>query len=91
VFRRRRINGNFGAASTLSKGKGGGMTDEILEKMKKGVYYPGNHLGRKQKLKDLVDKGYLHPMDGSFLCGPDSEPNYRLTDKGLLHKGRKVK
>jgi hypothetical protein len=67
------------------------MTDEILEKMKKGVYYPGNHLGRKQKLKELVDKGYLHPMDGSFLCGPDSEPNYRLTDKGLLHKGRKVK
>ena len=67
------------------------MTDEILEKMKKGVYYPGNHLGKKQKLNNLVEKGYLHRMNGAFLCGPDSEPNYRLTDKGLLHKGRKVK
>ena len=65
------------------------MTDEILEKMKKGVYYPGNHLGKKQELKDLVEKGHLHRMDGSFLCGPDSEPNYRLTDKGLLHKRQK--
>ena len=67
------------------------MTDEILEKMKKGVYYPGNHLGKKQKLKDLVDKGYLHRMDGSFLCGPESEPNYRLTDKGILHNKPKSK
>ena len=33
------------------------MTDEILEKMKKGVYYPGNHLGKRQKLEDLVEKG----------------------------------
>jgi hypothetical protein len=65
------------------------MTDEIFEKMKKGVYYPGNHLGKKQELKDLVEKGHLHRMDGSFLCGPDSEPNYRLTDKGLLHKRQK--
>jgi len=30
-------------------------------------------------------------MDGAFLCGPDSEPNYRLTDRGLRHKGRKIK
>jgi hypothetical protein len=67
------------------------MKDEILEKMKKDVYYPGNHLGRKKELKDLVGKGYLHRMDGSFLCGPDSEPNYRLTDKGVLHKKRKIK
>jgi len=67
------------------------MKDEILDKMKKDVYYPGNHLGRRQELKDLVGKGYLHRMDGSFLCGPDSEPNYRLTDKGLLHKERKIK
>jgi hypothetical protein len=74
-----------------AKVRGGGMTDEILEKMKKGVYYPGNHLGKKQKLKDLVDKGYLHRMDGSFLCGPDSEPNYRLTDKGILHNKPKSK
>ena len=67
------------------------MTDEILGKMIKGVYYPGNHLGKKQKLKGLVEKGLLHRMDGSFLCGPDSEPNYRLTDKGILHKRSKVK
>lgn len=67
------------------------MADQILEKMKKGVYYPGNHLGKKQKLKDLVDNGYLHRMDGSFLCGPNSEPNFRLTDKGILRKRRKIK
>ena len=67
------------------------MADQILEKMKKGVYYPGNHLGKKQKLKDLVNKGYLHRMDGSFLCGPNSEPNFRLTDKGILRRRRKIK
>ena len=67
------------------------MTDEILGKMEKNVYYPGNHLGKKQKLKGLVEKGLLHRMDGSFLCGPDSEPNYRLTDKGILHKERQSK
>ena len=66
------------------------MTDKILEKMKKGVYYPGNHLGAKHKLADLVEKGYLQRMDGSFLCGPDSEPNYCLTEKGLLYKGKKI-
>ena len=65
------------------------MTDEILEKMKRDVYYPGNHLGKKQALNELVEKGYLNQMDGTFLCGPDSEPNYCLTDKGLLHKRRK--
>jgi hypothetical protein len=70
---------------------GGVMADEILEKMEKGVYYPGNHLGKKQKLEDLVDKGYLHRMDGTFLCGPESEPNFRLTNKGLLRKRRKTK
>ena len=63
------------------------MTDNILQKMKKGVYYPGNHLGKRDALSDLVDKGYLHRMEGSFLCGPDSEPNYCLTDKGLFLKG----
>ncbi len=67
------------------------MTDEILGKMKKSVYYPGNYLGKKQKLKGLVEKGLLHCMDGSFLCGPNSEPNYRLTDKGILHKKRQNK
>ena len=67
------------------------MTDKILEKMKKGVYYPGNHLGKKEKLSDLVSKGYIQRMDGSFLCGPDSEPNYCLTDKGLNFKTRRPK
>ena len=67
------------------------MTDEILGKMRKGVYYPGNHLGKKQNLKDLVEKGLLHRMDGTFLCGPESEPNYRLTDKGILRKKRQIK
>ena len=66
------------------------MTNEILEKMKKGVYYPGNHLGKKQDLKHLVEQGYLHRMDGSFICGPDSEPNYRLTDEGLVQKKGKI-
>jgi hypothetical protein len=67
------------------------MTEKILEKMKKGVYYPGNHLGKKVKLSDLVEKGYVHRMDGSFLCGPDSEPNYCLTDKGLSYKDQNFK
>jgi hypothetical protein len=29
------------------------MTDEILQKMRRGVYYPGNHLGNKTKLEGL--------------------------------------
>ena len=62
------------------------MTDKIFEKMKKGVYYPGNHLGKRDELANLVKKGYLTRMDGSFLCGQDSEPNYCLTDKGLHYK-----
>ena len=66
------------------------MTNEILEKMKKGVYYPGNYLGKKQELKNLVKKGYLHRMEGSFICGPDSEPNYRLTDEGFVQKKTKI-
>jgi hypothetical protein len=65
------------------------MTDEILQKMKRGVYYPGNHLGTKNKLDVLVEKGYLERMDGSFLCGPDSPPNYCLTDEGCLQKHKK--
>jgi len=83
---------HFQSGKSLKKMPGGGlMTDDILEKMEKNVYYPGNHLGKKQKLKGLVEKGLLHRMDGSFLCGPDSEPNYRLTDKGILHKERQNK
>ena len=62
------------------------MTDPILDKMKRGVYYPGNHLGKREKLMDMVADGYLERLDGSFLCGPDSEPAYCLTDKGLHAK-----
>jgi len=67
------------------------MKDQILEKMKKGVYYPGNHLGKKDELENLVQKGYLERMDGSFLCGPDSPPNYCLTDEGCREKRKKTK
>jgi hypothetical protein len=66
------------------------MTDNILEKMKRGVYYPGNHLGKKEKLRAMVAAGYLERMDGSFLCGPESEPTYCLTDKGV-HAKKKLK
>jgi hypothetical protein len=62
------------------------MTEEIFEKMKQGVYYPGNYLGKQGELAQMVEKGLLERMDGSFLCGPDSEPNYRLTRKGYRKK-----
>ena len=65
------------------------MTDKILKKMQKGVYYPGNYLGKKPKLSILEKNGYLQRMDESFLCGPDNEPNYCLTDKGLHSKSEK--
>jgi hypothetical protein len=65
------------------------MAEKILGKMKKGVYYPGNYLGKRNELSKLEQKGYLQRMDGSFLCGPDSEPNYCLTPKGLDRRGKK--
>jgi len=65
------------------------MTDAILQKMKRGVYYPGNYLGNKSHLETLVERGYLERMDSSFLCGPDSPPNYCLTDEGCLKKHKK--
>lgn len=65
------------------------MTEKILEKMERGVYYPGKYLGKRHELTELVTEGYLNRMDSSFLCGPDSEPNYCLTEKGLLHKEQK--
>jgi len=52
----------------------------ILEKMKRGVYYPGPHLGAREELDRLVAQGVLDRMDASFLCGPDSEPAYCLAD-----------
>jgi len=76
---------------TNGRSRGIQMTEKILEKMKKGVYYPGNHLGKKGELSNLVEKGYLQRMDGSFLCGPDSQPNYCLTDKGLSFKDLRLK
>jgi len=57
------------------------MLDKILEKMKRGVYYPGHHLGAREELDRLVAHGYLERMDASFICGPDSEPTYCLSEK----------
>jgi hypothetical protein len=57
--------------------------ETILEKMKRGVYYPGHHLGKREELARLVAAGLIERMDASFLCGPDSEPAYCLTEAGL--------
>lgn len=62
------------------------MKHEILVKMKKGVYYPGNHLGKKKDLEDLVAKGFIERMEGSFFCGPDNQPSYCLTAEGCREK-----
>ncbi len=59
------------------------MPDKILGKMRRGVYYPGHHLGPHEELDRLVIQGLLERMDASFICGPDSEPAYCLSDKGL--------
>jgi len=62
------------------------MNQEILIKMKKGVYYPGNHLGKRKDLEDLVTNGFLEPMEGSFFCGQNNQPSYCLTDEGCREK-----
>jgi hypothetical protein len=62
------------------------MKQEILVKMKKGVYYPGNHLGNRKDLEDLVANGFLERMEGSFFCGADNEPSYCLTDNACREK-----
>ncbi|MBW2435593.1 MAG: hypothetical protein JRF36_18435 [Deltaproteobacteria bacterium] len=62
------------------------MKQDILLKMQKGVYYPGNHLGPRKDLNVLVNEGLLEPMEGRFVCGPDNQPSYCLTDKGCLEK-----
>ncbi|MGD8961373.1 MAG: hypothetical protein PVH43_02590 [Desulfobacterales bacterium] len=64
------------------------MKQDILLKMQKGVYYPGNHLGNRKDLDSLVTEGLLEPMEGSFVCGPDNQPSYCLTDKGCCEKGK---
>jgi hypothetical protein len=56
------------------------VADSILTKMKRGVYYPGHHLGAREELDRLVAQGILERMDASFLCGPDSEPTYCLAE-----------
>jgi hypothetical protein len=56
--------------------------------MKRGVYYPASSLAPKADLDKLVNAGYLRRIDGSFLWGPDSEPSYCLTDKGLQAKNK---
>jgi hypothetical protein len=38
------------------------MKQEILVKMQRGVYYPGNHLGRKKDLDNMVTDGFLERM-----------------------------
>jgi hypothetical protein len=67
------------------------MSEKILKQMKRGVYYPGHHLGPREDLDRLVSQGYLERMDASFLCGPGSEPAYCLTDKGCLLKREKTR
>ena len=67
------------------------MTDPILDKMKKGVYYPGHHLGDREELAELVVAGHIERMDASFLCGPDSEPAYCLTASGCRLKRVKTR
>ena len=62
------------------------MKYEILVKMNKGVYYPGNHLGKRKDLEDLVAKGFIERMEGSFFCGPDNQPSYCLTEEGCREK-----
>ena len=67
------------------------MIDPILDKMKKGVYYPGHHLGEREELAELVVKGHIERMDTSFLCGPDSESAYCLTASGCRLKRVKTR
>jgi hypothetical protein len=67
------------------------MIDPILNKMKKGVYYPGHHLGEREELAELVVEGHIERMDTSFLCGPDSEPAYCLTTSGCRLKKAKAR
>ena len=67
------------------------MIDPILNKMKKGVYYPCHHLGEREELAELVVEGHIERMDASFLCGPDSEPAYCLTTSGCRLKRAKAR
>lgn len=65
------------------------MKQEILVKMQRGVYYPGNHLGRRKDLDNMVTDGFLERMEESVFCGSDNQPSYCLTDKGCREKRKK--
>ena len=75
-----------GLKPLLEKPERNQMKQEILVKMQKGVYYPGNHLGKRRDLNSMVTEGLLERMDGSFFCGSDNQPSYCLTDKGFNEK-----
>jgi hypothetical protein len=57
------------------------MSEKILSRMKRGVYYPGHHLGPREELDVLVESGLLERMHPSYLCGPENEPVYCLSGK----------
>jgi len=62
------------------------MKPDILVKMTRGVYYPGNHLGKNKDLEELVTEGLLERMQGSLFCGSDNQAPYCLTDEGCREK-----
>lgn len=66
------------------------MYARILDRMKRGVFYPGHHLGPCEDLDRLVAQGFLERMDASFLCGRDSEPAYCLSDSKRRLAAKKV-
>lgn len=86
----KKVHANSAQNHSVKRSERKQMKQEILGKMKKGVYYPGNHLGKRNELEDLVAEGFLERMDGSFFCGPDNEPSYCLTDEGC-HQKHKTK
>ena len=55
------------------------MENKILEKMKKGVYYPGNHLGKRHELAELVKLILI--MSGKYTM--DRYPMFR---QGVEHR-----
>ena len=58
------------------------MSEKILSKIKRGVYYPGHHLGPREELDRLVESGLLDRMHPSLIYGPENEPAYCLSKKG---------
>jgi hypothetical protein len=62
------------------------MKPEILVKMQRGIYYPGNHLGNRKDLEELVTEGLLERMEESFFYGSDNQPSYCLSEAGCREK-----